>query len=155
MSTRQEIQIAQDLVRFVNIMNDLLDCISFRLKEIDPQTGNKYQIQEKDLTLRDATLEELKAKGKRVGQNVLGYRNMINQFFSGYGIDNVETALASIGIDIADIQNDITKMEVEARNLNNFILSAKNKGELISFAKRIDNNIPKLTLVRRSWCLGQ
>jgi len=154
MATRQEIQIAQDLVRFVNIMNDLLDCASWVLKEVDPQLGNKFQMQEEDGIFRDATLEELKERGKRTGQNVLGYRNMITQFISKYGANKVKTALTSIEIDIADIQNDVTKMEAEARNLNNFIENAKSKAELISFAESIDSNIPKLTLVRRSWCLG-
>lgn len=161
MTTRQQIQIAQDLVRFVNIMNDLLDCASWILKEVDPQLGNKLQVRvphEMEDTgppvFRDATLEELKERGKRAGQNVLGYRNTINQFISRYGANNVRTALTSIGIDIADIQNDVAKMEAEARNLNNFIENAQSKAELLSFAESIDNNIPKLTLVRRSWCLG-
>jgi len=161
MATRQEIQIAQDLVRFVNIMNDLLDCASWILKEIDPQTGNKLQIQEPQgegeigaPIFRDTTLEELKERGKRAGQNVLGYRNVLQNFITKYGSVNIIKALASWKINYQDLLDDITIMETEARNLNNLIGAANSKADLISFAESINANIPKLVLVRRSWCLG-
>jgi len=38
MSTRQGIQVALDLVRFGNIMNDLIDVASYYAHEIDPET---------------------------------------------------------------------------------------------------------------------
>jgi len=154
MATRQQIQIAQDLVRFVNIMNDLLDCASYILKGIDPQMGTPYQIQNQDGTYREATLEELKAAGKRAGQNVLGYRNTINQFITRYGAANVRDALLGMDIDVATIQSDVAAMETQARNLNNYIDAVQSKAKLVPFAESIDTSIPKLILVRRSWCLG-
>lgn len=153
MSTRQQIQIAQDLVQFVNIMNDLLDCASYILRETDPQTGGPYRFEyEKDL-YRDYTLEELKNQVKRTGQNVLGYWNMINDFIDGYGGANVRDALLSLGINVAEIQDDLANLDTEAKHLWQNIKDAQTKAELIPFADRIDANIPKLTLVRRSWCL--
>lgn len=154
MTTRNDIQIAQDLIRFVNIMNDLLDCASFILREKDPQTGEKYQIQNEDGTFRDATLDELKESVKRTGQNVLGYWNMLTNFKNKYGGANLANALASLGIDALAIQSDLNNFDTEAKYLWQNIKSAQTKAELIPFADRIDLNIPKLVLVRRSWCLG-
>jgi hypothetical protein len=157
MATRNDIQIAQDLIRFVNIMNDLLDCASYILREIDPQTGEKYQIQIPDLDppeYRDATLEELKETVKRTGQNILGYWNMIDTFKNKFGAANVRDALLSLGIDAVAINNDLANFDTEAKHLWQNIQAAKTKEELIPFADRIDANVPKLVLVRRSWGLG-
>jgi len=153
MATRNDIQIAQDLIRFINIMNDLMDCASYILREKDPQTGAKYQIQEGE-TFRDATLDELKEKAKRTGQNVLNYWDMIEEFKDGYGAANVRDALLSLGIDAVAINNDLANLDTEAKHLWQNIKNAQTKEQLIPFADRIDANIPKLILVRRSWCLG-
>ena len=157
MATRQQIQIAQDLVRFVNIMNDLLDCASWVLREINPLTGEKYQIRipmTDPPEFRDATLDELKETVKRMGQNVLGYWNMIDAFKNKYGGANLRDALLSLGVDVTAIQADLANFDVEAKHLWQNIKDAQTKEELIPFADRIDANIPKLILVRRSWCLG-
>lgn len=150
MSTRQQIQIAQDLVRFVNIMNDLLDCASYILRETDPQTGGPLKNKDGE----DFTLNELKDRVKRTGQNVLGYWNQINDFIDGYGGANVRDALLSLGVNVAEIQADLANLDTEAKHLWQNIKDAQTKAALIPFADRIDANIPKLTLVRRSWCLG-
>lgn len=154
MTTRNDIQIAQDLIKFVNIMNDLLDCVSYILRGKDPQTGGLYQVQNEDNTFRDATLEELKQIGKRTGQNILGYRNMLQSFITKYGRASIKSALLSLRIDYLSILDDITKMEAEARNLNNNIEATADKQDLLLFADSIDTNIPKLVLIRRSWCIG-
>ena len=157
MATRQQIQIAQDIVRFVNIMNDLMDCASYILRDIDPQTGLEYLIQIPDIDppqFRDATLDELKQAVKRIGQNVLGYWNMLNDFKTKYGGANLVTALSSLGIDAVAINNDLANFDTEAKHLWQNINNAQTKEELIPFADRIDANIPKLVLIRRSWCLG-
>ena len=92
--------------------------------------------------------------GKRAGQNVLGYRNMILSFSTKYGAENIRKALLSLNVDYDALWDDFVAMEAEARNLNNNIESCKSKTDLLSFAEQIDQNIPKLVLVRRSWCLG-
>ena len=157
MATRNDIQIAQDLIRFVNIMNDLMDCASYILREIDPQTGLEYLVQIPNTDppqFREATLDELKQAVKRTGQNVLGYWNMIDEFKSKYGAVNVRDALLSLGIDAIAINNDLANFDTEAKHLWQNISAATTKAELIPFADRIDANISKLVLVRRSWCLG-
>ena len=152
MATRQDIQIAQDLIRFVNIMNDLIDCASYILREKDPQTGNKFQIQEGEVS-RDATLEELKENVKRTGQNMIGYWNTITAFKNKYGGAKLKTALESMGVDVLAIQADLANLDTEARHVWQNIQAAQTKAELLPFADRIDANVPKLILVRRSWSL--
>lgn len=156
MTTRNDIQVTQDLVRFVNIMNDLLDCASYTLKEIDPETGDRFQIREGvgGEIYRDATLEELKLTARQSGQNALAYRNTLQSFIIKYGGENIRKALLSLNVNYDDILSDITTMENEARNLVNNVKFCETKAELISMAKQIDQNVPKLVLVRRSWCLG-
>ena len=154
MATRNDIQIAQDLVRFIKIMNDLLDYASYILREINPQTGERYQIQNEDLSWRDATLDELKNEVKQTGQNILGYWNMIDSFVTKFGAANVRDALLSLGIDAVAIQADLANFDTEAKHLWQNIKNAQTKAELIPFADRIDANVPKLVLVRRCWNLG-
>lgn len=157
MATRNDVQIAQDLIRFVNIMNDLLDRASYILREINPETGEKHQVRIPETDppeFRDATLDELKQTAKRTGQNVLGYRNMLQSFITRYGGKDIRKILLSINVSYDDILADITVMENVARNLNNNAESCNTKAELISMAEQIDQNVPKLILVRRSWCLG-
>ena len=153
MATRNDIQIAQDLIRFMNIMNDLLDCTSYILKGIDPQTGGPYMIQENG-NLREPTFDELRDDGKRAAQNVLGYWQMISEFINGYGAQNVQKALTSLGINLGSYQSDLALLQAEAQYLNNSISGAQSKADLIVFADRLDLNVPKIVLVRRTWCLG-
>lgn len=153
MATRQDIQVAQDLVRFVNVMNDLFDCASYLLQDIDPQTGVKYQTRNEDGSLRDTTVEELKNQVRRTGQSISGYQNMIASFIQGYGKTKVINALQSIGIDFDSIQTDLSCFKAEAGNLRQNLQNAQTKVDLVSLANHIDAKVPKLTLVRRTWCL--
>jgi len=59
-----------------------------------------------------------------------------------------------LGVNVAEIQSDLANLDTEAKHLWQNIKDAQTKAELIPLADRIDANIPKLTLVRRSWCLG-
>lgn len=135
-------------------MNDLLDCASYTMKEINPQTGEKLQFQKEDGSFRDYTLTELKQIGKRAGQNVLGYRAMINNFLQKADLNMVRNGLETLEVNIVDIQNDVQNM----KNVSDYIIAnidlKKSKEELKALADYIGQNVPKLTLVRRSWCLG-
>ncbi|UCE05510.1 MAG: hypothetical protein JSW07_18160 [bacterium] len=154
MATRQEIQIAQDLIRFVNVMNDLLDSAAYILREIDPHTGDPYRVQDPFSTEnRVATLDEIKATITRLGKSVLGYWNMLASFKLGYGELDMDKALKALGVNANDIVADISTFKTEAQYLSQNIGNVINKTELIPYADRLDANVPKLRLVRRSWNL--
>jgi len=154
MATRQEKQIVDDIIRFANIMNDLLDVAALHLKEIDEETGGKLQVS-KNGTFRDITVDELVSMTRRAGQNVLGYYQTITDFIDNYGQKNLEIVLLSFGYDPVEIMTDISIMQQEARNIVDNVGICKEKADLQGLAERIDNNVSKLTLVRRSWCLGR
>jgi hypothetical protein len=155
MATRQEIQIAQDLIRFVNIMNDLIDVASYMLQEIDAQTGKPLQVTDKETELlRDLTLEELKNNSVRACQNIGGYFIQIQGFLDKVDLSMVSSGLTALGVDVNTLKNEMLAIN-DARNYVKAALSsAVTKADLVIIGQYIDANIPKLTLVRRSWCIG-
>lgn len=150
MPTRQDFQIAQDIIKFVNIMNDIMDCNSWILQDKDPQTGGIFQTPH----AQDATLDDLKDASQRCCQNIAGYQNMIDEFLNRVDRKVVEDALLVLGISLSDIEADMANMATECDYLTANVKNVKSKAELVPIAEHINTNIPKLTLVRRSWCLG-
>lgn len=157
MATRQEIQVALDFIRFINIMNDLIDVSSYVLRELDPQSGAKYQIRaggEPSLPERDATLDELKQSAKRLFQNALSYRVMLDGFLVKANRTLVENGLLALGVNLVEMEADITNMRAACDTVIPQITAVDNKKQLEDVATYIDGAVPKLTLIRRSWSLG-
>lgn len=156
MATRQDKQITDDLIRYVNIMNDIIDVSALHLRAKNEETGEKLQVTDdiEGAVPRDMTTEELVAQVKREAQNALGYSNSINTFIVNFGVVNVEKALTATGYVFTDIQTDVEAMKQEALYLSVNVGSLKDKAGFETLASHIDANIPKLTLVRRTWCLG-
>lgn len=155
MATRQEIQIAQDLIRFVNIMNDLIDVASYILQEVDAQTGEPLQITDKETELlRDLTFEELKNNSVRACQNIGSYFVQIKSFLDKVDLSMVSSGLTALGVDTNTLRNEMLAINDTRNYVRSALLSAMTKADLIIIGQYIDTNIPKLTLVRRSWCLG-
>lgn len=159
MVTRQEKQIVDDLVRFINIMNDLFDVNSYMLQGVDQETGGVLQKKERvgeTLTFRDFTLDELKQLGKKNAQNILGYANNITNFLSGTDMLNITmSAFTAVGVDFNTTKNEFNVMKTGAAwiidNIDSILSKEALKNTIVAY---IDDNIPKLTLIRRSWCLG-
>ncbi len=150
MATRQQIQIAQDLVRIVNIMNDLLDDASYALKGINVSNGQPLMVTDTPIDQtpinRAITIPEKIDRAKRAGLNIQGYHQTISDFIQNYGEKNVEDALMTVGVSYVDIRTDIAAMKAEADKLT-VLKGDESTLELTSAS--IDANIPKLPLVRR------
>jgi len=134
MATRQEIQIAWDLVKFINIINDFLD-ISVPL--IKGQTEEKR-------------VDVIKTRVKRVCANIYGYRNKINTFLANP--ENKRMAINGLnawGINFQEITDEYHYLLHETDYINKEIDTATNQQELNIFADHIDATVPKLPLVRR------
>lgn len=161
MKTRRKKQIVDDFIRFINIMNDLVDVTSIRLKELDERTGDRKQVPvnpgtpEEMPETRDITVDEMKHQVKRGCQNVIGYYLGLTQFIDTYGEDKLETALTVFGYDFQELKSDIQKMVDVAKHINNNVDACKDKTELKNLSNHIDTNIQKLPLIRRSWCRGE
>jgi len=156
MSTRNDLQIAQDLIRFINIMNDLIDNASYVLRDLNPETGEKLQVEDPpgSGTFRDTTFEELKERVERICQNIVGYHSMIKKFVTKFGDVPLADALSSLNLDPVVIKSDFQVI----KDVSNYVFveigGVSTKEELIPYADYIDANIVKLVLVRRSWNLG-
>lgn len=154
MATRYEIQIAQDLIRFVNIMNDLVDVASYQAREIDAETGDKLQKREEDGSFRDATLDELKEMVKRKLLNALGYYNTLKGFLDKIDLALVVSGLSGLDVNAQEVKDNLMDMKSVADYVRTNLPSISTKAELADLGVYIDDNVPKLILIRRSWCLG-
>ena len=149
MATRQDFQIAQDIIRFVNIVNDLLDVTSFMMRELDADgaslvdnDGNPY------------TFQMIKDRMIRVRQNILNYWSMIDIFITTYGTAKVVTALNCVGVSATVVKQELDNIKDVINYVSTNMAGLTEKYELIPLADYIDENTNKLPLVRRSWCLG-
>jgi hypothetical protein len=149
MATRQDFQIAQDLVRFVNIVNDLIDVTSFMMRELDhdgaplvDKYGDPY------------TFQMIKDGMMRARQNILNYWSMIDVFMTTYGATNVANALNCVGVSATNVKQELDNIKDVINYVSTNMVGLTTKTELLPLADYIDTNVSKLPLVRRSWCLG-
>lgn len=154
MATRQEIQVAQDLIRFTNIMNDLTDVMSYMSKEIDSETGMKLHRQNEYGEPIDMTLDELKSDIMRATQNIMGYYTLISNFFTKIDPLLVSNGLAALSVSDVDIKADLENIQSIAQYVVTNLASILSKEDLANLGDYIDQAVSKLPLVRRPWCLG-
>ena len=153
MATRNDIQVALDIVRFVNLAHDLVDTASYSMKEVDTLTGLDLLYTEQSGAKREFTFGELIDRVRGELQAALAYEAMINDFISNYSQQGLTTALDIWGMSIAALQSDLTAIGDEARYILTQLNSAKQKQDLIPLSAHIDQAVPKLALVRKAWTL--
>ncbi len=134
MATRQEIQIAQDLIKFLNVMNDLFDNCSEKIK--DGSIGK--------------TFEEKKNTINRVILNIENYADKITNFVNNTKYTAmVFNGLSALSVSRTVLLSDLTIMVVILNNIKINILNASIDADIIDIATLIDSNIEKLPLVRK------
>ena len=150
MATTQQIQIADDIVRYKNIMNDLLDFVSYQLRRINPDTGQAYLDREGN----PFTHEQIQ---QFVHKNMVAVRNfkaIILDFVDKLGSQVVIDALQAVNItDLVGLKNEIINMDNVAGTVLNQVDKAANDTDFIAIASHIDANVEKLKLIRRRWPL--
>ena len=152
MATRNEVQIALDLVRFINCANDLMDSAAAMLQELDPQEGVKILKVEAPGSVRDWTFGELREQAQKMLQNVLNYESRVNTFVGSYGSVKANTALTgAFGMDLATVSAELSAIGTKAKSIISRLGATTTKEELDVLGKEIDKDIPKLELVRRTW----
>jgi len=152
MPTRQEYQIIRDLIKFVNITNDLVDNASYIMREINPNTGEPLTKTDDDgITVRPYTLAEIKESLVGIRDGIRGYWSIVNRFINQYGLQNLNTMLQSQGIDGAVIKNDLEHIKTIIEEASVQVAAAQDKTDLLNISDYIDTNVPKLPLIRRSW----
>jgi len=158
MATRQDIIVGQEIIRYANIINDLLDVISYELKEIDPQTGldllKKVQPTEigGEATYENYTDAELRLMVKKRADSVKVYKQALDEFIAAYGDVKTAEALKAYGItDLVAFKADITNLSNRAQYIIDNVLDTKNSKTTLS--EYVDDNVAKLPLMRRRWGL--
>lgn len=143
-ATRQEIQIALDLVRFTNVANDLLDV------SVGKARGQQLVYLE-DGSKRSMTIDEIKASLIRTSQNTKGYTTTITQFLSiPENRTKAITGLQALGVSLTEIENDTQLLNNASNELNTRAANSKTVQDLNAVADYIEQTVPALPLVRRS-----
>ena len=156
MFTRQQIQTANDIVKSMNIMQDLLNCVSWQINGIDPKTGGEFKVastvDDKQVVMVP-TVEELKDVSIRSLWGANLYYLNVKGYLDRVGREEAAASLSSIGLDIEDIETDLVQMKNTLDNANVSLKNATEKTMLVDVANTIDAEIPKLVLIRRPWSM--
>lgn len=147
--TRNQAQIVTEVVRYANIMNDLIDVISFELRRQNPDDGKLFSDEEGI----PYTVEQVKGFIKNNIQTANVYYWALDEFITKVGLNVVRDALLTWDIQATALKDDVELMKVEARYIWDNIDACNDWPDMIPLADRLDANIPKLTLIRRRWCL--
>ena len=143
MATRQDYQIAIDVCRFANIVNDLLDVCAYVARNIDPNNGDVTTL----------TVEEIKAQITEHIASVNLYYATLTQYIDGLTVVRIQAALLAWDINAQNLRDDLVSMRDVATVISNQLPTITTFAELENGATYIDNNVPKLPLFRRRWDL--
>ena len=139
-TTRAEIQTALDLIRFMNIVNDLYDSKKLIIKgDVAKRDGTSY------------TIEERKKIASRLASNVKNYNTRLSNYLSDTSKRQVAiNGLKALGVNISSIESDLIKMKSVVSHIETNIITATTEQDLDSIGDYINNNISELPLVRKS-----
>lgn len=149
MATRQEIQIAWDLIRFTNVANDLFDGIisiarsqKQKIKKVAVGSPPEFEIM---------TVDDIKTNVVRTMQNIQNYTDLILRFLGDSGKKaSAINGLTAWGVNVNDIINDNQDMSSKAVQVSNNVAQASSRADFNAIADFIKTNIPNLNLVRKS-----
>lgn len=150
MATRHDYQVAWDILKSINIINDLVDCAAYIMRDIDPRSGEPYRNRE---TGEEFSLAEIKQELGQIRTNITNYYDLINNYIAVAGVPRIVTALAVIGIDAVQAKADMENLRTVIETAIPQVQSAGTKLELVTIGEYIDANTDKLDLVRRFWSL--
>lgn len=162
MATRQEIQAALDLIRFVNIANDLFD-VSTQVAAGNVQIVNTqssaYVAPAQDGTSTAAPMLlpptlvamtdiDIQNNLTQTMSNIQGYINTVNAYLADS--DNVTTVtngLTALGVNLSDIQTDITNYQAQVTATNNALTAGTPSATI---GTSIASAVTPLNLVRNA-----
>jgi len=139
MTTRQEIWISNEILKFTDIIHDCLDACRYLLKGIDPDKG---------IPIKE-TQEYIDLKIKSYSRAALTHKMALIDFVTKITDTEVQNALNIINIDTSVIITDVNNMETYATYINNNV----DTGDHAQMAAYLDKNLPKFVSVRRRWAL--
>jgi len=148
MATRQEIQIALDMIKYVNVPNDMI------LSGAIPIAKGEIQVTEGIVgaqTKRSMTIKERKENLKRLTTQIMGYKDKLSSFLS---VPSQRSAAAvgitALGVTIESIEEDITTIATVANKLDIDAGNAKTDKDLVDIGNALLIDTPALLLIRKS-----
>ena len=131
-ATRQEIQVALDLVKYVNVANDIIDGLPEILRS-------------------ELTIEEKKEQIILMGTNIRNYKSRVDKFLSK--AENRTKAINGLnawGVDKEDLKDDLILIDTTINNIKSNISNIKTQDDLNTIAEMIESTITKLPLIRKA-----
>ena len=154
MANRIEIQIALDVIKFSNIINDFLDCLSWQLQGIDPNTGGPFLLSDETGKTHEPTIEEMKGIIQRTLANAEGYWNIISNGFKNIGSSTaLKNGLSALGVNANSLESEVADMKSVMDQIKIDHKQILNKKEFKVLGQTVDVNVPKLKLLRRGWAI--
>lgn len=131
MATRQEIQVALDLVRFTNIMNDLFDSL-------------------KDEKLSEFSIDDQKKFIQRKMFNIKNYQNVIQAYVGDINNSSmVDNGLAVLGVSKASLLADVISFGSVADQVDTLAKNATTAKDVADTIQCIKDNVADLKLLRK------
>ena len=147
MATRQEIQIALDLIKAVNVPNDLL------LSAAVPVALGEAQVTEGQpgaQTQRDMTVAERKANLATLSKQVRGYRDKCASFLGNATNRGLASrGLAALGVSLDEIEADIATIKTASDHMTAGAANADEHARLVTVGETLVTETPPLPLVRK------
>ena len=131
MATRQEIQIALDLIKHVNVPNDLL------LSAAAPIAKGELKVTEGGIgeqSQRGMTVAEKKANLATLADQVRGYRVKCQSFLAVPAQrTSAENGLKALGMTVEDLEADIAVLKTAADRMAQTAKTAETDADTVSY----------------------
>lgn len=159
MATRKDMWIANEILRFTDIIHDCLDACRYLLRGLEPDRGTV--ITEDDipepginpdtgLPFPKLTLEEYINLRIRSHSNAASTNKVaLIDFITKIGITEARNALTFLGVDSEIVIADVDKMQGYATYIYNNTLTEDHA----VMADYLDANLSKFISVRRRWAI--
>jgi len=148
MATRQEIQIALDMVKAVNVPNDLL------LSAAIPIAAGEMPVNEGTIenskATRGMTLAEQKGHLATLATQVRGYRDRCTSFLAVTANRTMATnGLAVLGMTVKDLEDDIATLKTATDKMAQAAKVATDTKAMEAVGVTLAKDTPALPLVRK------
>ena len=147
MATRQEIQIAQDLIKSANICQDLLNMAAKLAKgEILKTVGFGDTAEQVPMTA-----EEIQAELTRQMNNISNYIDQASRYLSiSANRTKAVNGLQALGVDLNALQTDYQNFVAKISEVKTATSTATTQTKLNAIGSDIDKDIPSLNLLRNA-----
>lgn len=145
MPTMRQYMTVFAVMKNMGSMLNILDGISWRMKGIDPSSGNPS----------DESWDVSKIQDDAIAacDNIVAYQTMLNSFIAKKGQSNVADVLNSMNINAANAKQEFDAIADEAIYILSNVLLAEDMNDLEVLGDHIQSNITPLDTPLNHWRL--